>query len=136
MKKFLILLVIFFLFLSSKPIFATEATGQGSSGSSGGVTLTDPLGFNGNPQAPQLLIKNIIQGALGIVGSLALIMFIYGGFTWMFAAGNSDAVVKGRNILIWAAIGLVIIFSSYALVNFVFTKLLSNSPTTSQTQTQ
>ena len=88
------------------------------------VNLVNPLG--GTSEHPEgtinsvpALIGNIINAALGVVGSLALIMFIYGGFTWMLAAGNEQAVEKGRNILMWAAIGLVVIFASYSLVNFV-----------------
>jgi uncharacterized membrane protein YjfL (UPF0719 family) len=50
-------------------------------------------------------------------------MFIYGGFTWMLAAGSAEKVKKGRDIIIWAAIGLVIIFSAYAIVKMVFTGL-------------
>jgi hypothetical protein len=82
-----------------------------------GASITNPLG---DIDTPQKLIGKIINSALGIVGSIALVMFIYGGFTWMLAAGNAEAVSKGKNILIWSVIGLVIIFSSYALVNFVF----------------
>ena len=37
----------------------------------------------------------------------------------MLAAGNAEAVKKGKDIIIWATIGLVIIFSAYALVKFV-----------------
>ncbi len=88
--------------------------------SSGGSTkLTDPLGG----KSPQQLIGQLIKAIIGIVGSLALVMFIYGGFTWMTAAGNAEAVTKGKNILIWATIGLVVIFTAYALVKFVFTSL-------------
>jgi hypothetical protein len=82
--------------------------------------ITNPLG---DGVTPQQLIGRIINAALGIVGSIALLMFIYGGFTWMLAGGNSEAVSKGKNILIWSVIGLVIIFSSYALVKFVFTSI-------------
>ena len=85
------------------------------------TTLSNPLGPNTN-SVPKL-IGNIINGALGIVGSLALLMFIYGGFTWMLAAGNEQAVEKGKNILMWAAIGLVVIFASYSLVSFVINNL-------------
>ena len=35
----------------------------------------------------------------------------------MTAAGNQEKVTKGRDVLVWAAVGLFIIFSSYALVN-------------------
>jgi hypothetical protein len=80
------------------------------------VKLNNPLG---DTTTVPILIGNIINAALGIVGSLALIMFIYGGFTWMLAAGNESAVEKGKNIITWAAIGLVVIFASYSLVRAV-----------------
>jgi uncharacterized membrane protein YjfL (UPF0719 family) len=50
-------------------------------------------------------------------------MFIYGGFVWMLAAGNDQRVQKGKDIILWAVIGLVVIFSAYAIVNMVFTAL-------------
>ncbi len=84
------------------------------------VTLDNPLG---KTTTPEVLMGNIIQAILGIVGSIALVMVIYGGFIWMTAAGNQEKVTKGRDVLVWAAVGLFIIFSSYALVKFVFTGL-------------
>jgi hypothetical protein len=93
---------------------------QKSVPSGGSAGITNPLGEG---TTPQKLIGRIIEAALGIVGSIALVMFIYGGFTWMLAAGNAEAVSKGKNILIWSVIGLVIIFFSYALLQFVFTSL-------------
>jgi hypothetical protein len=103
-------------------------SGGGNSAMSGGgnvsggsaTSLSNPLGSTNT--VPKL-IGNIINGALGVVGSLALLMFIYGGFTWMLAAGNEQAVEKGKNILMWAAIGLVVIFASYSLVSFVINNL-------------
>ena len=86
------------------------------------VSLSDPLG-DSHPK-PAELIGRIIHAALGIVGSIALAMFIYGGFVWMTAAGNSEKVQKGKDVLIWATLGLVIIFSAYALVNFVIKKAI------------
>jgi hypothetical protein len=84
----------------------------------GGNTVDLPNPLPGVTSVP-LLIGNIVKTALGIVGSLALVMFIYGGFVWMLAAGNEQAVEKGKNVLVWAAVGLVVIFASYSLVNFV-----------------
>lgn len=71
------------------------------------------------------LIGRVISAVLAIVGSLALAMFIYGGFTWMLSGGNSNAVERGKNILIWAAVGLVVIFVSYALISFIITTISS-----------
>jgi uncharacterized membrane protein YjfL (UPF0719 family) len=48
-----------------------------------------------------------------------LALFVYGGFTWMTAAGNTKRVDQGRQILTWATIGLIVIFLSYAILSFV-----------------
>jgi hypothetical protein len=85
------------------------------------VTLDNPLPDVGTPQ---VLIGKVISAALGLVGSLALAMFIFGGFLWMTAMGNADKVKKGRETMIWAALGLVIIFTAYALITFVLTNVL------------
>lgn len=80
------------------------------------VNLDNPL--KGVSDIPSLIGK-VINAVLGIVGSLALVMFIYGGVIWMTASGNEQSVTKGKNILMWAALGLVVIFSSYALTRFI-----------------
>jgi len=85
-------------------------------------TLDNPLGEkNTNINT---LIGTVIHAIIGIVGSLALAMFVYGGFTWMTAAGASDKVQKGKDIVIWATIGLIVIFSSYAMVSFVLNNVI------------
>ena len=83
------------------------------------VCLPNPLRVGGQDPTLAQFIGKVINGILGVVGSLALVMFIYGGLTWMTSAGGAEKVKKGKDILIWAVIGLVIIFSAYALVNFV-----------------
>ncbi len=67
----------------------------------------------------QKLIGRIIKGILGLVGSIAFLMYIWGGLTWMTAHGEKDAVQKGADTLKWATIGLVVVFSSYAVINLV-----------------
>lgn len=68
----------------------------------------------------QIVLGTVIRAILGIVGSIALAMFVYGGFTVMTAAGNSERTKKGTEILIWSALGVVVILASYALVDLVF----------------
>lgn len=67
----------------------------------------------------QTLIGQVIKAVLGVVGSIALLMFIYGGFLWMTSSGNEQKITQGKNVITWATIGLAIIFLSYTLVNFV-----------------
>lgn len=69
---------------------------------------------------PTQLIGRIINGAIGILGSISLVMFIYGGILWMTAAGDSGKTEKAREIVLWTSLGLAVVFAGYALVNFIF----------------
>ncbi len=115
--------IIFFSLLLLAPAAVLAVGGQGeSTGSStcpsGSVCLENPLGGTKTPQA---LIGKVINAVLGVVGSLALLMFVYGGLTWMTSSGSQEKVKKGRDIIIWSAIGLAVIFSAYALVRILIT---------------
>jgi len=93
-----------------------RAGGDPQNAGGGPTTLSDPLNLTGGPQE---LIGRVINAALGLVGSLALLMFVYGGLLWMTSGGNDEKVKQGREILIWATAGLALVFFSYVLVRFV-----------------
>lgn len=85
--------------------------------------LINPLGTSDL----RLIIGRIIGAALGFSGVLALLMFVWGGIQWMISAGNPDMVKKAKSTLTSAAIGLVIIFTSYTLVTAVITAITSGT---------
>jgi len=115
MKKIIITISfsVFLFFSIFLPAFAGDSACPG-----GGVCITNPLAAGGIDSF-QTLIGRAINSILGVVGSLALVMFVYGGLLWMTSGGSNEQVKKGRDILIWATVGLVIIFSAYGLVRFV-----------------
>lgn len=61
----------------------------------------------------------IARAILGLSGTFALAMFVFGGIQMITAAGNSESFKKGQQTLINALIGLVIIFCSYIIIRFV-----------------
>ncbi len=73
---------------------------------------------------------NVAEWILGIVGSLALLMFIYGGFMFILSGGNAEKTSQGKQILINAVIGLVIVFTSYTIIQFSITSLLGEKEAT------
>ena len=89
-------------------------SGQNQTNSSN-LSLSNPLGADSVNE----LIGRVINSVMGIVGSLALLMFVYGGLTWMTSSGSQDKVKKGKDILLWSAVGLVVIFGAYALTKFI-----------------
>lgn len=123
MKKIfsVIFLFVFGLNLLLLPALGSATTPASSTprNSGGGAAapkeLPNPLGTDN----PNILVGNIINFILGFVGTIALVLFIYGGFTWMLSAGSPDKVKKGKNIIVWAVIGLFVVFTAYILVRFV-----------------
>ncbi len=67
---------------------------------------------------------NVASFILGIVGALTLLMFVYGGVTLLISGGSADKVKKGKDIILGSVVGLVIVFSSYMIVQFVTTNIL------------
>lgn len=63
------------------------------------------------------LIVNVMRIILGLTGSAALLMFVYGGFMFIISSGNEERVKQAKDILSMAAVGLAIIFVAYFLVN-------------------
>ena len=74
--------------------------------------------------------KQITNTVLYIVGIIAVIMLIIGGIRYVISGGDSKKVTDAKNTVLYAIIGLVICFFSYAIVNFVITSLpSSDNPT-------
>lgn len=76
---------------------------------------------------PVEIIVEIINVLLYFLGSIVIVLILWAGFKWMTSAGNADAVKKSRETIINAVIGLIIIFASYAILNFVFDSLIDIS---------
>lgn len=62
--------------------------------------------------------KNVINAALFIAGILAVIMLVYGSIVYTTSAGKSNLVEKGKKIIIYSIVGLIVCILSFAIVNF------------------
>jgi cysteine-rich repeat protein len=81
-----------------------------------------------------VIIARLIRTAITMVGVVAVVFIIFGGFMWMTAGGNPDRLKKAKSILTNAIIGLLIVFSSFAIVQFVLNSLVdATSSTITQT---
>ncbi|OGC82090.1 MAG: hypothetical protein A2V81_02985 [Candidatus Abawacabacteria bacterium RBG_16_42_10] len=68
------------------------------------------------------LLTFIINFFLGLVGTVAILMLIYGGFLYLTSAGGEN-IKKAKNTIMYAIIGIVVILLSYAIVNTVTSTL-------------
>jgi glucose uptake protein GlcU len=85
------------------------------------VTLVgDP---SGSINIPSLTGAQVLQNGLNIAyflaGTIAVIVIIVGGITYVTAAGNSSNITKAKNMLLYSVVGLVIVIAAYAITNFV-----------------
>lgn len=83
----------------------------------------NPLGDTSGG-APELYGR-VIRGLLGFAGIGALLYFIWGGIVILTSGGNSDKVKQGRDSIVWAAVGLIVAFSSYIILNFVIKAVIT-----------
>ena len=73
---------------------------------------------------PRLIVVRIIQIALGLLGIIAVVIMMYGGYMWMTANGDEEKVTKAKEVLRNGTIGLLIILSAFALATFIINRLL------------
>ncbi len=86
---------------------AAEKAGLPGQGEEGGAGIATFLG-------------SFAGAALALSGSIFLFLIIYGGIYIMTAAGNQEKVKKGKDVIVWAIIGAVILGSAYAITRVVF----------------
>ena len=73
------------------------------------------------------LVVKISTIILKVSGSLALLAMVVGGGMFLLSSGNKTWIDRGRTTMTGAAIGLLIVFFSYVIINFVYTKLVAGS---------
>lgn len=109
-----ILLVLpFFVFAATQPLKALEKVAV-EGGYAGGV----------NEFTLSVFIGKVIYTFLSLLGVVFITLMLYGGFKWMKASGRADEVEKAQDIIRQAIIGLIIVTSSWAITNFVVSKMI------------
>ena len=68
-------------------------------------------------------VGSLINVALSLLGVVAVVIILIGGFKWMTAGGNDDQVGEARKWIFSGIIGLAIILSAWAIAIFVLDKL-------------
>jgi hypothetical protein len=69
------------------------------------------------------LLTHIINIFSVLVGAIAVIMIVIGGFRYVISSGNDQAVSGAKNTIIFALVGLVIVALAQFIVHFVIGNL-------------
>lgn len=72
------------------------------------------------------VFRQISSTILYIVGVIAVVMLIWGGLRYVISGGDSKKVTDAKNTVLYAIIGLIIAFLSFAIINFVIDALPSS----------
>ncbi|MBP8979429.1 hypothetical protein KBG23_03050 [Candidatus Dojkabacteria bacterium] len=68
-------------------------------------------------------ITPILNTAIALAGLVAVVMIVYGGYTWITSTGDPEKVTQGRNILVAAVIGMMIVFLARMIIGLVLERL-------------
>lgn len=83
------------------------------------ATNCDPAAGTPSGQNLEAKISKAINIFSVIVGIVAVVMIIYGGFRYVTSGGKQESVTNAKNTLLYAIVGLIIVALSQAIVHFV-----------------
>ncbi len=105
------LLTIFFLGFNTISVRGVPMGGAGSG-------LENPLRGNANT-IPDLLMLIIEQFVVPIGGVIVVFMFIYSGFLFVTAQGNSEKLQKAKDSFIYTIIGAALVLGAFAISSII-----------------
>lgn len=117
---------------------AGQAAAGGGAGSGAGTEackgITEAFGgtcnATGGGAAEQKEVGGIFGKVVGIlswlIGIVCVIMIIIGGFRYVIANGDSNSINGAKNTILYALVGLGIVFFAQVIVQFVIGKLLAS----------
>lgn len=84
--------------------------GSGANLNETGLGTTDPV----------VVAAQVINVFLRLLGLLSVVFMLYGGWIWIWARGNDEEISRAKDIIRGSIIGLVVILSSYGVMQWVF----------------
>ena len=76
----------------------------------------------------------IINVALGVIGVLAVVVIIIGGFQYTTSQGDPGRTKKAKDTIMYGIIGLVVALLAFSIVNFVLGGVFRDSKATTDTK--
>lgn len=114
--------------ITTKAVLNTDGTektpASGTCGKNTDIYGLSPIKDTGLGNTPLLkTASRIINVALSMLGLIAVVIVLAGGFKWMTAGGNEEKTTEARKMIFSGIIGLAIILSAWAITLFVFNQL-------------
>jgi len=133
-KSILTLIAIFAFSFSLVGIANAQDTGVSVDSLFGGDDVKNEAGDTGaaavqattglGAEDPRQIAASVINVILGFLGIIAVVLILAGGFRWMTAQGNDDAIAGAKNLMVAGVVGLVIILAAFGIAKFVIEALV------------
>lgn len=107
------------LAISAIPLFSPALATAQDNPLNNNISCENIGGLNCDNQNINDLIVRVIKIMLGIAFAIAVLFLIIGGFYYITARGNEEQAGTGKQTIINALIGIVVIIMSYVIVNVV-----------------
>lgn len=92
-------------------------------GNTGSINIPNPPGL----QTPNPTLGGLVSSSLNVVlliaGFLLLFWFSWGVFQYIFAGGKKEALAKARTRIVWAIVGFIFVFLTFAISEYAKTLL-------------
>lgn len=118
---------------ATAPVFADNITSgvcNGVSEAANGSNGSCGTAGSGSTVDLSTVAKKIINILSIIVGIIAVVMIIYGGFKYITSGGDTGNVSAAKNTLIFAIVGLIIVALAQFIVHFVLNSATGALPGT------
>ena len=107
------------------PVLAANNSAALCDGSGGTWTANDKLPNGGSCSSSDGrtvigTIQQLTDVLVFLVGAIAVIMLIIGGLRYVMSAGDQAGTTGAKNTILYSIIGIVVAFTAYAIVHFVF----------------
>jgi len=77
----------------------------------------------GQVNIPTLTDEQLLTNGLNlfyfIVGLVAVIVIIVAGIMYATSSGDSGAITKAKNMILYSVVGLIVVGAAFAITNFV-----------------
>ena len=107
-----------------KELIKFAKTNSGYNGFNGINTGTNSIGGDGDLGGS---IVGILNGVIGILAAVCVVIIVLGGVQYMTSAGDAGKVKKAKDTILYAVIGLVVCALAATIVNFVIKNVLSQA---------
>lgn len=70
-------------------------------------------------QGLECLVANVLASAITVIGIVAFVMFLIGGFQVLTAGANAKGMEQGKNSISFAVLGIVLALASFLILNVI-----------------